>query len=165
MGNVRRQFLLNSMKVFDLVLMVASFGLAAVVVSENATVSVAEFLALRVKIQNFVTFSLLLLVWHLIFSSFGMYASRRLSRLRIAVRLRMVVAILATQNTPRNSAVIRVMWNTREAKKTTNVPSVAALMTSTTSSQRPAKRREAYIPNEEKIRCQTRSKSEKVTKF
>jgi exopolysaccharide biosynthesis polyprenyl glycosylphosphotransferase len=78
-GNVRRQFLLNSMKLFDLVLMVASFGLAAVVVSQRATVSVAEFLALRVKIQNFVTFSLLLLVWHLIFSSFGMYASRRLA--------------------------------------------------------------------------------------
>ena len=79
MGNFRRQFLLNSMKLFDLVLMVASFGLAAVVVSERATVSVTEFLALRVKIQNFVTFSLLLLVWHLIFSSFGMYASRRLA--------------------------------------------------------------------------------------
>jgi exopolysaccharide biosynthesis polyprenyl glycosylphosphotransferase len=78
-GNFRRQFLLNSMKLFDLVLMVASFGLAAVVVSERATVSVTEFLALRVKIQNFVTFSLLLLVWHLIFSSFGMYASRRLA--------------------------------------------------------------------------------------
>ncbi|MFZ0318223.1 MAG: sugar transferase [Candidatus Sulfotelmatobacter sp.] len=79
MGNVRRQFLLNSMKVFDLVLMVAAFGLAAVVVSKNATVSVAEFLALRVKIQNFVTFSLLLVVWHVIFSVFGMYASRRLA--------------------------------------------------------------------------------------
>src|ERR1700674_5390433 len=67
------------MKLFDLVLMIFSFGLAAVVVSENATVSVAEFLALRVKIQNFVTFSLLLLLWHLIFSAFGMYASRRLA--------------------------------------------------------------------------------------
>ncbi len=67
------------MKLADLVLMVASFGLAAVVVSERATVSVAEFLALRIKVQNFVTFSLLLLVWHLIFSSFGMYASRRLA--------------------------------------------------------------------------------------
>ena len=78
MGNVRRQFLLNSMKVFDLVLMVASFGLAAVVVSQRATVSVAEFLELRVKIHNFFTFALLLLVWHLIFSLFGMYASRRL---------------------------------------------------------------------------------------
>jgi exopolysaccharide biosynthesis polyprenyl glycosylphosphotransferase len=78
-GNVRRQFLLNSMKLFDLVLMVASFGLAAVVLSQKATVSVAEFLELRVKIQNFVTFSLLLLAWHLIFSSFGMYASRRLA--------------------------------------------------------------------------------------
>ena len=78
MGNVRRQVLLNSMKLFDLVLMALAFGLAAVVVSENATVSVAEFLALRVKIQNFFTFALLLLVWHLIFSLFGMYASRRL---------------------------------------------------------------------------------------
>ena len=79
MGNVRRQFLLNSMKVFDLVLMVFSFGLAAVIVSERATVSVTEFLALRVKIQNFVTFSLLLLTWHVIFSLFGMYTSRRLA--------------------------------------------------------------------------------------
>lgn len=79
MGNVRRQFLLNSMKLFDLVLMMASFGLAAIVVSEKATVSLAEFLSLRIKIQNFVTFSLLLLVWHVIFSSFGMYSSRRLA--------------------------------------------------------------------------------------
>lgn len=79
MGNVRRQFLLNSMKLFDLVLMVFSFGLAAVVVSEKATVSVAEFLELRVKVQNFATFFLLLLVWHVIFSLFGMYASRRLA--------------------------------------------------------------------------------------
>jgi exopolysaccharide biosynthesis polyprenyl glycosylphosphotransferase len=79
-GNVRRQFLLNTMKLFDLLLMVVSFGLAAVVVSQRATVSMAEFLALRVKVGNFVTFSLLLLVWHLIFSSFGMYGSRRLAR-------------------------------------------------------------------------------------
>jgi exopolysaccharide biosynthesis polyprenyl glycosylphosphotransferase len=78
-GNVRRQFLLNTMKLFDLALMMASFGLAAVVVSQRATVSVAEFLELRVKIQNLVTFSLLLLAWHLIYSSFGMYASRRLA--------------------------------------------------------------------------------------
>jgi exopolysaccharide biosynthesis polyprenyl glycosylphosphotransferase len=78
-GNVRRQFLLNSMKLFDLALMMFSFGLAAVVVSQKATVSLAEFLALRIKVQNFVTFSLLLLAWHLIFSSFGMYASRRLA--------------------------------------------------------------------------------------
>jgi exopolysaccharide biosynthesis polyprenyl glycosylphosphotransferase len=78
-GNVRRQFLLNTMKLFDLVLMVASFGLAAVVVSQRATVSLAEFLSLRVKVQNFVTFSLLLLAWHIIFTSFGMYTSRRLS--------------------------------------------------------------------------------------
>ena len=79
MGNVRRQFLLNTMKLFDLVLMMVSFGLAAVVVSQKASVSLTEFLSLRVKVQNFVTFSLLLLAWHIIFSSFGMYSSRRLA--------------------------------------------------------------------------------------
>jgi exopolysaccharide biosynthesis polyprenyl glycosylphosphotransferase len=78
-GNVRRQFLLNTMKLFDVVLMMISFGLAAVVVSQKATVSLTEFLSLRVKVQNFVTFSLLLLAWYVIFSSFGMYASRRLA--------------------------------------------------------------------------------------
>jgi exopolysaccharide biosynthesis polyprenyl glycosylphosphotransferase len=78
-GNVRRQFLLNTMKLFDLALMMLSFGVAAVVVSQKATVSLAEFLSLRVKVQNFVTFSLLLLAWHVIFSSFGMYSSRRLA--------------------------------------------------------------------------------------
>jgi len=67
------------MKLFDLVLMVASFGLAAVMFLKRATVSVAEFLALRVKVQNFVTFSLLLLVWQSDFSSFWDYTSRRLA--------------------------------------------------------------------------------------
>jgi len=78
-GHLRRQFLLNSMKLFDLAVMMFAFGLATVAVSQKATVSLAEFLAMRVKIQNFITFSILLLVWHQIFSMFGMYSSRRLA--------------------------------------------------------------------------------------
>jgi exopolysaccharide biosynthesis polyprenyl glycosylphosphotransferase len=78
-GHFRRQVLLNSMKLFDLAAMMFAFGLATVVVSQRAAISLAEFLALRVKIQNFITFSVLLLVWHQIFSIFGMYASRRLA--------------------------------------------------------------------------------------
>jgi len=78
-GQFRRQVLLNSMKLFDLAVMMFAFGLATVVVSQRAQISLAEFLELRVKIQNFITFSVLLVVWHQIFSIFGMYASRRLA--------------------------------------------------------------------------------------
>ncbi len=80
MGHFRRQVLLNSMKVFDVVAVMFAFGLASVVVSQKATVSLAEFFAMRVKIQNFIVFAVLLLIWHQIFVLFGMYASRRLSR-------------------------------------------------------------------------------------
>lgn len=79
MGHFRRQVLLNSMKLFDLAVMMFAFGLATVAVSQKAAISLAEFLALRVKIQNFITFTVLLVVWHQIFSIFGMYASRRLA--------------------------------------------------------------------------------------
>jgi exopolysaccharide biosynthesis polyprenyl glycosylphosphotransferase len=56
-----------------------AFGLAAVVVSQKATVSLTEFFAMRVKIQNFILFAILLLIWHQICVLFGMYASRRLA--------------------------------------------------------------------------------------
>lgn len=79
MGHFRRTVLLNSMKLFDLVVVMFAFGLATVVVSERATVSLAEFLAMRVKIQNFLVFAVLLLIWHQIYVLFGMYASRRLA--------------------------------------------------------------------------------------
>jgi exopolysaccharide biosynthesis polyprenyl glycosylphosphotransferase len=81
MGNIRRQILLNVFKLFDMVLMVAAFGAAAVLMlRSNQSVTVAEFFEMRVKIGNFLIFSTLLVVWHLLFSTFGLYASRRLSR-------------------------------------------------------------------------------------
>jgi exopolysaccharide biosynthesis polyprenyl glycosylphosphotransferase len=78
-GHFRRQVLLNSMKLFDLAVMLFAFGLATVVVSQRAAISVTEFFALRVKIGNAITFSILLLVWHQVFSIFGMYRSHRLA--------------------------------------------------------------------------------------
>jgi exopolysaccharide biosynthesis polyprenyl glycosylphosphotransferase len=78
-GHFRRQVLLNSMKLFDLVAVMFAFGLATVVVSQKATVSLTEFFAMRVKIQNFIVFAVLLLIWHQIFILFGMYTSRRLA--------------------------------------------------------------------------------------
>jgi exopolysaccharide biosynthesis polyprenyl glycosylphosphotransferase len=78
-GHFRRQVLLNSMKLFDLAAVMFAFGLAAVAVSQKSAVSLAEFFAMRVKIQNFILFAILLLIWHQIFVLFGMYASRRLA--------------------------------------------------------------------------------------
>jgi exopolysaccharide biosynthesis polyprenyl glycosylphosphotransferase len=60
--------------------MALSFGLAAVLeVHEIVTVSLADFLAMRVKVKNFALFAAFLLVWHIIFCFFRLYDSRRLS--------------------------------------------------------------------------------------
>ena len=83
MTPIRRQILLNSLKLFDVCLMVVCFGLATVAVSHNSpSGSLAEFLSMRVKVSNFLIFGLFLLSWHVIFSSFKLYASHRLSRRR-----------------------------------------------------------------------------------
>lgn len=80
MGTIRRQVLLNALKVYDLGLMLLSFALATIVVSqESNNFTLEQFLSMRVKISNFVIFAGLLLVWHLVFLVFGIYASRRLS--------------------------------------------------------------------------------------
>lgn len=63
--------------------MMSCFGLATVAVSNtSSTVSLAEFLSMRVKVGNFFIFGALLLTWHLTFCSFGLYKSHRLSRRR-----------------------------------------------------------------------------------
>ena len=81
MGTVRRQLLLNTLKLYDLAMMILSFGLAVIASQQGRSISsIAEFLTMRVKIGNFVIFCGLLVVWHLAFSVFGIYASRRLAR-------------------------------------------------------------------------------------
>jgi exopolysaccharide biosynthesis polyprenyl glycosylphosphotransferase len=80
MSSLRRRILLHAAKIFDLVLMVFAFGLATMLVAHQAaTVSLAEFLSMRIKVSNFVLFAGFLLVWHIVFSSFGVYSSKRLS--------------------------------------------------------------------------------------
>jgi exopolysaccharide biosynthesis polyprenyl glycosylphosphotransferase len=77
---LRRRILLQAAKLFDLALMVFSFGLATVLVArETPATSLADFFSMRVKVQNFVIFALLLLAWHVVFSSLGLYSSKRFS--------------------------------------------------------------------------------------
>ena len=79
MGNMRRELLMKSLKLFDLVLMVSCFLLAVFLDRHGNTVlSFEQFLSLRIKLVNFVLFCLLVWTWHATFSSFGLYSSRRL---------------------------------------------------------------------------------------
>jgi exopolysaccharide biosynthesis polyprenyl glycosylphosphotransferase len=75
-----RQLVVKAVKLYDLAVMSLSFGLAAVLVAhQTATLSFADFLAVRVKVRNFVLFAGFLLVWNIIFRLFRLYDSRRLS--------------------------------------------------------------------------------------
>ena len=86
MRSLRRQLFVKAAKVYDLAVVSLSFGLAAVLVAEQATtVSFADFFAMRVKVKNLLLFAGFLLVWNIIFRLFGLYESRRLSEQRYEV--------------------------------------------------------------------------------
>src|ERR1700674_1269832 len=80
MRSLRREVLLKALKLFHVAIMVFAFALATVpVLRQRHAVSVAQFLSMRVKIGNFFIFLGLLMLWHTLFSAFGLYESRRLS--------------------------------------------------------------------------------------
>jgi exopolysaccharide biosynthesis polyprenyl glycosylphosphotransferase len=82
-GTIRRRILLNLFKLFDLALMVCSFALATLpVLKQHGGRSFAEFLSMRVKIGNIGLFLSFLVIWHIIFSAFGLYHSKRLASRR-----------------------------------------------------------------------------------
>ena len=81
--NARRRLLANAFRLFDLGLMILAFMAAALaVLHQSRSVTMTEFFSMRVKMQNFAIFSLLVFAWHLIFSLSGLYASRRFSNRR-----------------------------------------------------------------------------------
>lgn len=78
MSSVRRHMLLTLLKLFDLAVLISSFGLATVPVLYASGLSFSEFFSMRVKVQNFIIFMGILLIWHVVFASCGLYESRRL---------------------------------------------------------------------------------------
>jgi exopolysaccharide biosynthesis polyprenyl glycosylphosphotransferase len=82
-SSIRRQLVLNALKLFDLGLMILSFGLATfAVANEYYAGTLEQFMAMRIKVGNFLIFAGCLLAWHLVLSSYHVYASHRLTRLR-----------------------------------------------------------------------------------
>ncbi len=79
MTNFRRRILIKTFMLFDLGILAFSYVLAAVGswhLSEFN--SFAAFFSMRIKVLNFLLFLGLFYSWHLIFSAFGLYGSRRL---------------------------------------------------------------------------------------
>ena len=77
---VRRQVMTGALKLVELVLMVGSFGVATFsVLGKVGPVSLTQFLEMRIKLQNFLVFFILLCLWHLIFRMLGLYDSKRLT--------------------------------------------------------------------------------------
>jgi len=78
MGVVRRQLLIKALKLFDLLVMTSAFILAAVPVSQGGEASFAEFLSMRIKVENFILFFGFFALWHILLLSMQVYESQRL---------------------------------------------------------------------------------------
>ena len=82
MHQFRRRFLLNSPKFTDLLILTIAFGVATLIVQQSGSISLQDFLAMRIKVVNLFLFFGLLLCWHSLFASLGLYHSMRLSSKR-----------------------------------------------------------------------------------
>ena len=80
MTSFNRQLLIKANKIFDISVMAFAFAVASFITAmvNTPTVSLSEFLATRIKLQNFLIIGLIFLSWQLIFRLVGMYHSRRL---------------------------------------------------------------------------------------
>lgn len=80
MTSLRRKTLLDLLKLFDLAILVVAFALSTVLAwGGNHTVSISDFLAMRVKVGNLAILLGLIVIWHALLEGFGLYASRRMS--------------------------------------------------------------------------------------
>jgi exopolysaccharide biosynthesis polyprenyl glycosylphosphotransferase len=80
---IGRRVFTNGVKLFDLFLMMVSFALATIPQYQRVgRFGLAEFFELRVKLGNLILFSCFVLIWHLLFSVFGLYGSKRLGSRR-----------------------------------------------------------------------------------
>jgi exopolysaccharide biosynthesis polyprenyl glycosylphosphotransferase len=80
MDIIGRRALTKATRGFDLLLLVASFGVAAWPMARaQRLMSFSEFLSLKIKVQNLVVFLVLLWIWNSIFMMLGLYNSKRLA--------------------------------------------------------------------------------------
>lgn len=83
MNTFKRQFLLEMLRISDLFICLVAF-IGAMIVNKLplSLPYLKELITLRISIPNLITFSSLIISWHIIFSILGFYNSRRLSSMR-----------------------------------------------------------------------------------
>ena len=83
MVRTHRQVLIRIYPLLDLLIMVCTFFAAALAVAHaESDIHFREFISMRIKVGNFALFGGILFLWHVVFSAFGLYQSRRLSSFR-----------------------------------------------------------------------------------
>lgn len=83
MHEEKRRIAMAALKLFDLGLVVLSFGLTTLVmVHAEGRITFSDFFTMRTRVSNFVIFLLVLFLCHLVLSVSGLYRSRRLSSRR-----------------------------------------------------------------------------------
>src|SRR6266705_6583361 len=83
MHNFKRQILLNAFRFADIAVMAIAFALSLVVSAQRTSMDFEEFLAVRVKLSDILLFIAFAVVWRLIFSSQGLYRSRRIGLIKV----------------------------------------------------------------------------------
>ena len=78
MHQLRRRILPNLIRLADLAVMTAAFGVALVIAGQSfGAGGLSEFFTVRIKLVNLLFFIGWLVTWHLTLKSFGLYKSRR----------------------------------------------------------------------------------------
>lgn len=78
MSKFRREVFVYASQLADVILLVLSFSAATLpVLFTEGLQSFAAFLALKIKLQNFVAFVVLVWLWRLVFAMVGLYGSKR----------------------------------------------------------------------------------------
>jgi exopolysaccharide biosynthesis polyprenyl glycosylphosphotransferase len=78
MSKFRREIFVYSFQLVDVVLLVLSFSAATLpVLFTEGLQSFTAFLALKIKLQNFVAFVVLVWLWRLVFAMLSLYGSKR----------------------------------------------------------------------------------------
>jgi exopolysaccharide biosynthesis polyprenyl glycosylphosphotransferase len=79
MPSNRRRLITYLAKLFDLCALAASILVALIVFSSPREMTFSSVVAMRIKLGNCLLFAFLLVVWHGLFLSFGLYISKRLT--------------------------------------------------------------------------------------
>ena len=94
---LRRHILFLALKWFDMTVLIYCFFLASYIVNVPLEhITFVRFLSMRISVQNFLAFSGVVVIWHIIYARSGIYASQRLKNLRSLLIDIVKVATLST---------------------------------------------------------------------